>query len=134
VVLLDERLGVARSQLGDDQPVVAPFHKLLVGVLDADDWDPLPPRLLDEAAEAGDDGIALVSPPPTTPFCTSTTRSAVCGRFSSVVIVASCSRGAQLSTRGETYPPPPPCHLVEFGNVLRGSPRFAPGTICHPRI
>ena len=31
VVLLDERLGVARSQLGDDPPLVAPPRKLLAG-------------------------------------------------------------------------------------------------------
>ena len=46
-MLLDERLGVARSQLGDDAPVVASPRKLLVGVLDPDDGDPFPPRLFD---------------------------------------------------------------------------------------
>jgi hypothetical protein len=49
-VLLDERFGVVRSQLGDDPPVVAPPGELLVGVLDPDNGDPFPPRLLDKAA------------------------------------------------------------------------------------
>jgi hypothetical protein len=62
VVLLDERLGVVRSQLGHDPPVIAPPRKLLVGVLDPDDGDPLPPRLLDKAAYVRDDRIALGSP------------------------------------------------------------------------
>jgi len=62
IVLLDERLGVARSQLGDDPPVVAPPRKLLVGVLDPDNGDPFPPRLLDKAADVRDDRVALVSP------------------------------------------------------------------------
>jgi hypothetical protein len=62
VVLLDERLGVARSQLGDDPPVVAPPRKPLVGVLDPDNGDPFPPRLLDKAADVRDDRVALVSP------------------------------------------------------------------------
>jgi hypothetical protein len=62
VVLLDERLGVARSQLGDDPPVVALPRKLLVGVLDPDNGDPFPPRLLDKAADVRDDRVALVSP------------------------------------------------------------------------
>jgi hypothetical protein len=60
VVLLDERLGVARSQLGDDPPVVALPRKLLVGVLDPDNGDPFPPRLLDKAADVRDDRVALV--------------------------------------------------------------------------
>jgi hypothetical protein len=51
VALLDERLGVARAQLGDDPPVVAPPLELLVGVLDPDDGDPFPAGLLDEAAD-----------------------------------------------------------------------------------
>ena len=37
VVLLDERLGGARSELGDDPPFVAPPLELLAGVLDPDD-------------------------------------------------------------------------------------------------
>ncbi len=62
VVLLDERLGAARSQLGDDPPVVTPPRQLLVGVLDPDDGDPFPPRLLDKAADVRNDRVALVSP------------------------------------------------------------------------
>jgi hypothetical protein len=61
-VLLDERLDVARSQLGDDAPVVASPRKLLVGVLDPDDGDPFPPRLFDKAADVRDDRVALVRP------------------------------------------------------------------------
>jgi hypothetical protein len=61
VVLLDERLGVARSQLGDDPPVVAP-PQLLVGVLDPDNRNPFPPGPLDKAADVRDDRVALVSP------------------------------------------------------------------------
>jgi len=62
IVLLDERLGVSRSQLGDDPPVAAPPRKLLVGVLDPDNGDPFPSRLLDKAADVRDDRVALVSP------------------------------------------------------------------------
>jgi hypothetical protein len=62
VVLLDERLGVARSQLGDDSPVVASPRKLLVGVLDPDNGDPFQPRLGDKAADVRDDRVALVGP------------------------------------------------------------------------
>ena len=51
MVLLDERLGLARSQLGDDPPAVAPPRKLLVGVLDPDNGDTFAPRLRDKAAE-----------------------------------------------------------------------------------
>jgi hypothetical protein len=47
VALPDERLGVARSQLRGDPPVVGPPRQLLVGVLDPDDGDPLPSRGLD---------------------------------------------------------------------------------------
>ena len=61
VVLLDQRLGVVRSQFGDDPPVVAPSGQLVVGVLDPDDRDPFPPRLLDQAADASHDRVALVS-------------------------------------------------------------------------
>ena len=53
---------VARRQLGDDLPVVALPRKLLVGVLDPDDGNPFPPRLLDKAADVRDDRVALVSP------------------------------------------------------------------------
>src|SRR6266702_6774520 len=60
VVLLDERLGVARSQFGDDPPVVAPPRKMVVGVLDPDNGDPFPPRLLDQAADVRDDRVAPV--------------------------------------------------------------------------
>ena len=51
VVLLNERLRVARSQLGDDPPGVAPPRSLLIGVLDPDNRDPFAPRLLDEAGD-----------------------------------------------------------------------------------
>ena len=61
VGVLDERLGVGWSQVGDDPPVVACPRKLLVGVLDPDHRDPLPPRLLDQATDVGDNGVALVS-------------------------------------------------------------------------
>ena len=50
-VLLDERFGIARTKLGDDPPVVTPLCKFLVGVLDPDNRDPFPPRLLDKAAD-----------------------------------------------------------------------------------
>jgi hypothetical protein len=62
VALLDERLGVSRSQLGDDPPVVAPPRKVLVGVLDPDDGDPFTPCLLDQAADVRDNRVPLVSP------------------------------------------------------------------------
>jgi len=61
VALLDERLDVAPSQLGDDPPFVAPPLELLAGVLDPDDGDPFAPRLLDQAADVRDDRVALVS-------------------------------------------------------------------------
>jgi hypothetical protein len=60
VVLLDERLVVLRSQLGDDPPRLAPPRKLLVGVLDPDNGDLFPPRLVDKAADVRDDRVALV--------------------------------------------------------------------------
>jgi hypothetical protein len=63
VVLLDEGLGVVRSQLGDDPPVVASLRKLFVRVLDPDDRDLCPPCLLDERADVGDYRVALVGPP-----------------------------------------------------------------------
>ena len=62
VALLDQRLGAARSQLGDDPPVVAAPREMLVGVLDPDDGDPFPPRLLDKAADVRDNRGALVRP------------------------------------------------------------------------
>src|SRR5207244_1720117 len=62
VGLLDERLGAVRSQLGADPPVVAPPRKLLVGMLDPDDGNPFPPRLLNKAADVRDDRVALGSP------------------------------------------------------------------------
>src|SRR5207247_2480025 len=58
----DERFGVARSQLGDDPPVVAPPRKPVVGVLDPDNGDLFLPRLLDKAADVRDNCVALVSP------------------------------------------------------------------------
>jgi len=62
VILLNERLRVARTQLRDDPPVVAAPRKLLIGVLDPDNGDPFPPRFLDKAADVGDDRVALGSP------------------------------------------------------------------------
>jgi hypothetical protein len=62
VVLLDERLGVARSQLGDDPPLVAAPRKPLVGVLDPDDGDQFPACLLHEAADVRDDSVAPGGP------------------------------------------------------------------------
>jgi hypothetical protein len=61
VALLDEGLGVAGIQLGDDPPGVAPLRKLLGRVLDPDDGNLLPPRPLDQAADVRDDRVALVS-------------------------------------------------------------------------
>ena len=60
IVLLDQRLAVARRQLRNDPPGVASPRKPLVGVLDPHDGDPFAPRLLDQAADIGDDGIALM--------------------------------------------------------------------------
>jgi hypothetical protein len=60
IALLDQGLGVARGQLRDDLPLVAPPRELLVGVLDPDDGDLLPPGLLDEAADVRDDRVSLV--------------------------------------------------------------------------
>src|SRR5262249_62239234 len=62
VALFGDGLGVAGNGLGDDPPGVAPPRKLLVGVLDPDNGDPFPPRLLDKAADVRDDRVALVSP------------------------------------------------------------------------
>ena len=63
VALLDQRLGRARRQLGDDLPVVAALLEVLVGVLDPDDGNLLLPGLLDEAADVGDDRVAGVCSP-----------------------------------------------------------------------
>jgi hypothetical protein len=62
IVLLDERLGVVRGQLADNPPVVAAPRKLLVGVLEPDNGNPLSPRLLDKAADIRDHHVALVGP------------------------------------------------------------------------
>ena len=88
--------------LGDDPPVVAPPGELLVGVL-VQTASSVPPRLLDKAADVRDNRGAVVRSS-TTPRCTSTTRSAVFGRFSSVVMVAPsltcCPRTVALPTDG----------------------------------
>src|SRR5271165_1552562 len=60
VVLLDQRLGVARRQLRDDPPLVAPPHQLLVGVLDPDHRDLFTARLVDQSADVGHDLVAPV--------------------------------------------------------------------------
>ncbi|BBC34087.1 hypothetical protein SGFS_053810 [Streptomyces graminofaciens] len=57
---MDERFGVARSQLGDDPPVVALLHQFLVGVLYPDDGDLFPPRLFDQGRHVRNDGVALM--------------------------------------------------------------------------
>ena len=62
VALCDERLGRARSQLRDDLPVVAPARKLFIGVLDPDNGNAFPPRLLDKTPDVRDDCVTLVSP------------------------------------------------------------------------
>jgi hypothetical protein len=59
------------------------------------------PRLLDQAADVRHDCVALVRP--STPFCTSTTRSAVFGRFSSVVIVSLLSLGSCVRNGKSTH-------------------------------
>ena len=94
-MLLDERLGLAWSQLGDDPPLVTPSRELLVGVLDPDNGDLFPPRLVDKAVDVCDDRVTLVRSS-TTPFCTSTTRSAVLGRFSRVVMASPSTRRAPV--------------------------------------
>jgi hypothetical protein len=58
-MLLDEWLGVARSKFRNDPPAVAAPSNLVVGMLDPDNGDPFPPRLLDEAADVGDNLVAL---------------------------------------------------------------------------
>jgi hypothetical protein len=98
VVLLDERLGVARGQLGDDLPVVAPARKLLVGVLDPDDGDPFPPRLLDKAADVCDHRVALVSPLDDAVLH-------VDDEERGVRPVLECGHGLPLLTRGRLCPP-----------------------------
>ena len=60
VALGDQRLGVVGRQLGDDPPGVAPGRQVLIGVLDPDDGHLLAAGPLDEAADVGDDGVALV--------------------------------------------------------------------------
>src|SRR5215207_987985 len=62
VVLLDERLGLVRSELGHDLPVGASPREAFVGVLDPDHGDPFTPRLLDKTADLRDDRVALVCP------------------------------------------------------------------------
>jgi hypothetical protein len=59
-VLLDERLGVVRRQLGHDLPVLTSLCKPIVRVLDPDNGDVFPARLLDEAADVRDDRVAFV--------------------------------------------------------------------------
>jgi hypothetical protein len=95
VVLFDERLVVLRGQLGDDPPRGTPPRELLVGVLDPDNGDLFPPRLVDNAADVGDNRVALVRPS-TTPICTSTTRRAVFGRFWNVVMASPDARRAPV--------------------------------------
>ena len=62
MALLDQRLRLAPSELGDDLPPVALPRKVLVGVLDPDDGHPLPPRPLHKAADVRDDRVTLVRP------------------------------------------------------------------------
>jgi hypothetical protein len=52
----------ADGQLRDDPPVVGLARQLLVGVLDPDNGDLFLSRLLDKAADVGDDRVALVRP------------------------------------------------------------------------
>ena len=60
VALRDERLGVARSQLGDDPPGLASLCKLLVGVLDPHNRNRFPASRLDDYCDVRNDRIALV--------------------------------------------------------------------------
>jgi len=62
IALLYQRLGVVRRQLGDDLPLLASSHEVVVAVLDPDDRDLLGPRLLDEAADVRDDCVAFGRP------------------------------------------------------------------------
>ena len=55
------RLGAVRSEFGDDAPCVTAVRKLLVAVLDPHDGNVFLARLLHEAADVGDDGVAIVS-------------------------------------------------------------------------
>src|SRR5947209_12013322 len=61
VTLLDQWLGVVRSQLRDDLPVVTPSGKVVVEVLDPDNGDLLPACFFDNAANVRGDRVALVS-------------------------------------------------------------------------
>lgn len=61
VVLLNDRFAVVQRQLRNDLPVVAPLRQLLVGMLDPDDGDLFPARLLDEVGDVGDHCVAIVS-------------------------------------------------------------------------
>ena len=60
VVLLDERLGLVRSQFGDDPPVVALPGELLVGMLDPDNGNLRLARLLDQVIDVRHDRFALM--------------------------------------------------------------------------
>jgi len=62
VLLIDVRLGVDRSQFGDDLPRVAPYGTRLAGVLDPDDRYLVLARLLDTALDIRHHCIALVVP------------------------------------------------------------------------
>ena len=57
---LRQRRGVARGQLRDDPPSIASPRKMLVVMLNPDKGTPLPPRLLDEAADVRGDRGTLV--------------------------------------------------------------------------
>ena len=60
VLLLDQRLGIVRDELGDDPPRIAPAHEAVVVVLNPDHGDTFVSRPLDEAAHVRDDSVALV--------------------------------------------------------------------------
>jgi hypothetical protein len=60
VVLLDQRLRGVRLELGHDPPAVAAVLELVVGVLDPDDRHLLAAGALDQAADVGHHGVALV--------------------------------------------------------------------------
>src|SRR5262249_19049271 len=57
-VLLDERLGLTTLELGDDLPLVAPPHDLVVGGLNPYDRHVLGTRLVEELAHIRDNGVA----------------------------------------------------------------------------
>jgi hypothetical protein len=61
VVLLDQRLGVARGQLGDDLPALALPRQVLIGVLDPDHGHTLPPGPFDKTLDLRDDRVTLES-------------------------------------------------------------------------